>query len=55
MKVPILTFAEYATVTSDNKLVIAGAIDGITVRLKKGVPKDAPRLVELPLFSSLSP
>jgi len=48
MKLPIITFAEYAAVSADGKLTIAGTIDGISIVRREGVSEDAIDRVPLP-------
>lgn len=50
MRVPILTFAEYAAISDDSKLTIAGTIDSVTIHRKPGVSKEQIGPVPLPMI-----
>lgn len=48
MKLVILTLAEYAAFDQAGKLIIAGAVDGVSLQRRDGVPADGVGVVPIP-------
>ena len=48
MRIPIITFAEFAAVDTAGKLIIAGTVDGISFRRQAGVRPNAEGPVPIP-------
>ena len=48
MRVPLFTLAEYASVDSTGKLLIAGVAEGVSLQRKQGVPADVVGPVQIP-------